>query len=97
MKIPTSSELVKETAYDKKNAADYDNYRFTDQSGKAIHRMEMSVLHQALTLFTSGSQVLEVGCGTGRLMREVFDKGYKVDGVDASGPMLEEAPEGKYL
>lgn len=91
MNMPSNSKLVKETAYDKKNAAGYDSYRFTDKSGKAIHKMETSRLFQSLTFPPTGARVLEVGCGTGRLMREVSDRGYIVDGADASGPMLEEA------
>lgn len=91
MNIPPNSDLVKKTAYDKENAVGYDSYRFTDKSGMAIHKMERGRLFQALTFSPKGARVLEVGCGTGRLMREVFDRGYSVDGADASGPMLEEA------
>lgn len=38
-------------------------------------------------------QILEVGCGTGTLLRKLIKRGYEVDGVDASAPMLAIATE----
>jgi SAM-dependent methyltransferase len=35
-----------------------------------------------------GSSVLDVACGTGRLAREMHERGFQVTGVDASGEML---------
>jgi len=36
-----------------------------------------------------GGPVLDVACGTGRVMLSLLDHGVDVDGVDLSGPMLE--------
>jgi len=92
----SDNELVKDTAYSKENAENYDNYRFTDRSGKLIHDVEWSKLDEVLTTLPAGSRVLEVGCGTGRIMVEVANHNFLIDGADASGPMLAEA-EAKFV
>jgi SAM-dependent methyltransferase len=38
-----------------------------------------------------GDPVLELGCGTGRLLRPIAGAGYRVTGIDQSGPMLSRA------
>jgi 2-polyprenyl-3-methyl-5-hydroxy-6-metoxy-1,4-benzoquinol methylase len=38
-----------------------------------------------------GDPVLELGCGTGRLLRPIADAGFHVTGLDRSAPMLERA------
>src|SRR5687767_2032444 len=38
-----------------------------------------------------GDPVLELGCGTGRLLRAIADAGFRVTGIDRSEPMLERA------
>ena len=37
----------------------------------------------------SGGPVLEVGCGTGRVLVPIAREGIEIHGVDNSGPMLE--------
>jgi SAM-dependent methyltransferase len=37
----------------------------------------------------AGGPVLEVGCGTGRILLRLLEAGLDVDGLDASAPMLE--------
>jgi SAM-dependent methyltransferase len=48
-----------------------------------------------------GRATLEIGCGEGRVARDLTERGHRVTGVDASPTMLEAAaeehPEGKYL
>jgi|SoiMethySBSTD1v2_1073268.scaffolds.fasta_scaffold352803_1 SAM-dependent methyltransferase len=39
----------------------------------------------------TGGPILELACGTGRLMVPLLDMGERVTGVDSSGPMLERA------
>ena len=39
----------------------------------------------------TGGPILELACGTGRLMLPLLDEGERVVGVDSSGPMLERA------
>ena len=38
-------------------------------------------------------RLLDVGCGTGSLMRQAFERGFDVTGIDASSGMLERARE----
>ncbi len=38
-----------------------------------------------------GKRVLEVGCGTGKLLTEILSRGFKAYGVDLSAPMLSQA------
>ena len=37
----------------------------------------------------AGDPVLELGCGTGRILRGIAESGFAVTGVDSSAPMLE--------
>jgi len=39
----------------------------------------------------TGDPVLELGCGSGRLLLPLAEAGHRVTGVDASGPMLDRA------
>ena len=39
----------------------------------------------------TGGPILEVACGTGRLMVPLLEQGQRVVGIDSSGPMLERA------
>ena len=41
----------------------------------------------------SGTRLLDVGCGAGRFCRIAADRGAKVAGIDASGPLVEIARE----
>lgn len=76
------------TRYDKSIAQTYDADRFTSVSGRRIHDIELGLLRTALRSVPSGSNILEVGCGTGRLLLEVCDMGYELNGLDASPAML---------
>jgi len=88
-----SSAAARETAYSQGQASEYDSYRFTEKSGKAIHVAERGCLMRALEKVKPPAKVLEVGCGTGRLLIELEGLGYEVDGADASGAMLAKAKE----
>ncbi len=37
----------------------------------------------------AGDPVLELGCGTGRILRGIAEAGFAVTGVDSSAPMLD--------
>ncbi|MCA9423030.1 MAG: class I SAM-dependent methyltransferase [Nitrospira sp.] len=76
------------TAYLKEKATTYDERRFSQLSGQVVHNIELEMLNNVLPHLTQGATILEVGCGTGRFLVEMAQKGYKVDGTDASPDML---------
>ena len=84
--VPVSPTI--ETAYVGKTAAEYDQRRFMDPAGLAIHDAELRILRQAAAMSPAEGRFVEVGCGTGRLLCALHDMGYQVDGVDASTEML---------
>ena len=88
-----SQSSARETAYSHGQADEYDSFRFTNESGKAIHVAERGCLTRALAKVPPPAHILEVGCGTGRLLIEMEQLGYTVDGADASGAMLSKAKE----
>ena len=79
---------VNHTAYSDNQANEYDSTRFSTPSGKMIHSMELKILRYFLKLNFIKGRILEVGCGTGRLLIELTKRNYTVDGVDASTGML---------
>jgi ubiquinone/menaquinone biosynthesis C-methylase UbiE len=81
------------TAYTYKQAKIYDDIRFKDNAGKTIHSMELSLLKFFLGFASSKKNILEIGCGTGRILIELFKLGYQVDGIDASKNMLKKLLE----
>lgn len=80
---------ARETAYSEAQAAAYDDKRFTSPAGRRIHALERDILLEALGHVDRGARILEVGCGTGRLLLEARSAGYNVGGLDASPHMLE--------
>lgn len=59
--------------------------------GTATHRREMRCILQALAPVPSGASVLDLPCGTGRLLPELAAKGYRVVEADSSPHMVEQA------
>lgn len=43
------------------------------------------------TVESVGDPVVELGCGTGRILLPIADAGFRITGVDCSGPMLDVA------
>lgn len=63
-----------------------------------LYELEHAAFHEDEHLYLSyamltGGPVLELGCGTGRLLLPLLEAGYQVTGVDASGEMLQRARE----
>lgn len=72
----------------------YDRNRYASIRGRRVERFHKSVLDALLTNdLPAGARVLEVGCGTGRLLQELLPRGYLLHGVDASEGMLSVARE----
>jgi len=86
-----NSKNTTKTAYSSSQAISYDSLRFEDIAGKKIHEVELSCLLDVSRKIDKTSRALEVGCGTGRLLIEMVNRGYSVDGADGSASMLMEA------
>ena len=80
-------------AYNKELAETYDSKRFISLSGKRIHDIEVGILIDALSYVPTEAKILEVGCGTGRLLEEACQDGYSPKGLDASPYMLKISSE----
>src|SRR5260370_28908880 len=59
----------------------------------ADHVDDMRLVQEYAGLEREGARVLELGCGTGRLMVPLLDAGMQVVGVDREAAMLEVARE----
>ena len=70
-------------------AKHYDSERFTSWHGKLAHEMECRALRYAVDkYFTVAGTVLDVPCGTGRLLELFSEKRLNVVGGDISEEML---------
>lgn len=86
------SYRAKQHYQDSSVADDYDDFRFRSWRGRIVHRAELRVLSYALaSYFEAGSSVLEIPCGTGRLLEAYRPGGFRVTGCDISEEMLEHA------
>lgn len=79
------------TGYPEHEAIQYDRKRFQSPSGIAFDSMEKSELERFLCGVDSDTQLIEVGCGTGRFLRHGQDLGYKILGADLSEAMILQA------
>ena len=62
-----------ETAYGEDASLNYDARRFCDPQGLAFQRREMEQLDRYLRHVPAGSQVLEIGCGTGGFIQKIVE------------------------
>src|SRR5262245_22975294 len=63
---------------------------YADDASEAAVERDVDLILRLLDL-PPGSSVLEVGCGEGRLLRELARRGYRATGVDRSSAMIEAA------
>jgi 2-polyprenyl-3-methyl-5-hydroxy-6-metoxy-1,4-benzoquinol methylase len=68
-------------------ADNYDNEEFTKGTVEEVDFLEKEIN------YNKNSEILDVGCGTGRHAIELAGRGYSVRGVDLSESMLEKARE----
>jgi SAM-dependent methyltransferase len=66
---------------------------YADDASDASVKRDVDVILHLLDL-PAGSSVLEVGCGEGRLLREIARRGYRATGMDRSSKMIEAAIAG---
>lgn len=67
-------------------AAKYYDEVYADFIDEKKTSLELQLIRQ---LAPAQAQILDIGCGTGRHLIPLVQKGYQVTGIDASGPMLE--------
>src|SRR6056297_2714549 len=79
MKIKYNSTLNYYEQHAETLAQRYESAAVTD-----LHR-------RLLETFSSGSQLLEVGCGSGREAALLFSQGFDVKGIDPSSAMINRA------
>ncbi len=75
-------------------AQKYGEERFISWHGRLAHKAEERAMQYALNkYFNPGNTVLDLPCGTGRLLHTYIEGGYKVMGGDISGNMLKVSRE----
>jgi SAM-dependent methyltransferase len=70
--------------------------------GAEYHRQALGALEKLLlSRVPAGARLLDICCGTGDLARTLRGRGYRVTGIDGSGPMLaharRNAPESSFV
>ena len=70
----------------------YENTSFCGESGGSLHPGGLALTEEALTASAvlSGSTILDLGCGSGRTVEWLLEKGYLAEGLDASAVLIEE-------
>jgi len=86
--------MTNKAEYDKQ-AADYDQSRFTNDMGRHLDYMHKRIVDNLLD--PSEKRLLEAGVGTGRFAAWLAKRGFEVIGVDLSREMLKKAKEKKAL
>lgn len=83
---------AKQHYQDKAIADTYDDQRFRGWRGRIVHRAESTLLKHTLNNhFQPGGTVLDLPCGTGRLLDVYSEGGFIVTGCDISEKMLAHA------
>lgn len=73
-------------------AKSYDQIRYGTQKGKRVDEFQKRILDSYLERVNlEDSSVLEVGCGTGRFLPFMAEKGCNITGIDISEEMLKVA------
>ena len=72
-------------------AETYDRTRFSSLPGRIFDQLEKRALIRALRELPSGSEIVDVPCGTGRLAEALLNADYRVTGIDVSQAMLDQA------
>lgn len=74
-----------------KVAQSYEQDRFSSPAGHLTHKRELAAIQSA---FQSDEQLLELACGTGRLLREMHHAGRDVTGIEQSPAMVDAGEKG---
>ena len=65
----------------------YDSW-YDSARGKLYDKLEKQALDGLLTGIAKGSQLLEIGCGTGHWSKYFSGKGFEITGIDISAEMI---------
>jgi len=85
---------AKQHYQDESIAASYDDMRFRSWHGRIVHRAESRLLRYVLKEhFRDGKTILDIPCGTGRLLETYREGHFQVTGCDISEPMLGQAQQ----
>ncbi len=79
---------ARERYQDRKVAGDYDQERFASWFGKLADRAESGLLERAINKYFTAGTVLDLPCGTGRLLNPLIESGLEVTGGDISLQMM---------
>ena len=80
--------------YRNKTIADsYDSVRFSSVKGRFTDIREKFLIMRAIDFANIKGPVLDIPCGTGRIMQLLLERGYHVTGADISDAMMRHARE----
>ncbi len=90
--MDTQQYKAKQHYQDESVAANYDDCRFKSLHGRIAHAAECGILRYILAKhFERGESVVDIPCGTGRLLETYCNGQFKVTGCDISEAMLDQA------
>jgi len=82
--------LEQNTAYYDREAAVYDVNRYGARAGKRAEKFHKKILDRLLLEeLKPNAKILELGCGTGRLLEYIASKPFALYGIDMSSGMLD--------
>lgn len=56
-----------------------------------VEKLDIKHIKKFISLIPKGGKILDVGCGTGTITKQVSEKGFYVEGIDLSEGMLKQA------
>ncbi len=80
---------IKKGWQDSETADSYDDKRFSTLSGKISDSLDKIAIKKGLSLINMNGRILDLPCGTGRIMHYLYHSGYKnLTGADISEQMI---------
>ncbi|MEP2758485.1 MAG: hypothetical protein ABJP66_05330, partial [Hyphomicrobiales bacterium] len=66
-------------------ASVYDSVRYSSAAGRRVEKFHQLVLERLLSeCLLPGADILELGCGTGRLLESFLGREFSLNGIDIS-------------
>lgn len=80
---------IKKGWQDNETAESYDDKRFTTLSGRISDSLDKIAIKKGLSQIDTDGKILDLPCGTGRIMHHLYHAGYKnITGADISDQMI---------